>query len=104
LEEFKIAYQSGKLALSLLNRVHNQEAACPRLGFGFTNLTWRKDQLGKMRGRLFEAGANGLSRGDVLYGPFCIAQSIAIYILLGDNLGILGKRVRHYYKQLFDIV
>jgi predicted ATPase len=61
-------YRFGQLALTLLDRMRSTDAECATVGFTLTLLSFWKEPLHDLHGRLFQAGTSGYESGDILYG------------------------------------
>jgi predicted ATPase len=69
-------YRFGQLALTLLDRMRSKDAECATVGFTLTLLSFWREPLRDLHGRLFQAGTNGYETGDILYGESRIFDSI----------------------------
>jgi predicted ATPase len=80
-------YRFGQLALTLLDRMRSKDAECATVGFTLTLLSFWKESLQDLHGRLFRAGTLGYETGDILYGKnvhvvSCLLDTIVVIDLL----------------------
>jgi histidine kinase len=94
-------YRFGKVALSLLGKMENQEAACPTFGFTLAVLSCWKEPIRDLVDPLFQSRFSGFARGDTLFGSYCtMAQSFAMQTIRGENLETLEIAMRDTYNSM----
>ena len=69
-------YRFGQLALTLLDSMGSKDAECATVGYTLTTLSFWKEPLHDLHGRLLQAGTRGYETGDILYGESRIVISI----------------------------
>lgn len=94
------AYRFGKLALALLNRLENQEAACSTVSYTSTMLSCWRDPMQELMDSLFQVGSVGYRNGDVLFGSHCLYTSYTMHNILGTNLKTLEMSMRETYSMV----
>lgn len=99
----KCGYRFGKIALSVLEKLTSQEAACPTFGFTLTLLSCWKEPIRDLIDPLFQIGFDGFARGDTLFGAYCMAQSFAMQTIRGDNLEKVESAMRDTYDMVSEM-
>lgn len=76
----------GRLALKLMEQSYSREADSPTIGFVNGMLLHYTEPLSDLCNPLFQAGCSGFDRGDVIYGTYCVFQSLSMDMVLGSHL------------------
>lgn len=89
----------GRLALKLMEQNYSREADSPTIGFVNGMLLHYTEPLRDLRDPLFQAGCSGFDRGDVIYGTYCVFQSLSMDMVLGSHLqGLEYSLYEQHYR------